>query len=109
MATILLHEQDLLRRQRIRRKLESLGHSVWSATHLNETIPVLREVPVDLCILDADGYPAEELRQFASRWSGVRTLLHQSGEENAAAARGNGVVIKSPRGGTILNAVKRSL
>ncbi len=78
MATILLNESDPQRHEQLRSELQSQGHRVWSAQHLNEIIATLHDVAIDLMILDLDHQRLEELAAFAERWRGIKILFQSS-------------------------------
>jgi len=88
MATILLHENDARRIRRMRAGLESRGHQVWSARHLQEMIPVLGSVPVDLMIIDMDESDPEHSLWFGRIWQGVPKLFCTGQQELVEKLKG---------------------
>ena len=75
--TILLNEFNPIRHKLLRSQLEGQGYRVRSASHLGEGLPILRDVAIDLMILDADRHKIDELVEFAGRWKGALTLLQK--------------------------------
>ena len=111
MATILLHENDARRNRRMRAGLESRGHKVWSARHLQEMIPVLGSVPVDLMIIDMDGSDPEHSLWFGRIWQGVPRLFCTQQQELVDRLNGIGgnILRKRRRVKDFLRLVERAL
>ena len=78
MANILLNEFDQSRHKLLRSQLEHRGHQVLSVDDVNDIIATLKEVTIDLMILDLDNQSLDELIEFANRWKGIMIVFQTS-------------------------------
>ncbi len=112
MAVILLNEFDPDHHRLLRTKLEGRGYQVLSVNHINDIIATLKEVAIDLMILDLDNQNIDELIEFANRWRGILILFQASYTEHMQDFRcwmADGFVCKCNNGENVMQAVVQLL
>ena len=78
MAAILLYDSDPQHQQQVKNRLQKQGHQVWLADRLDQINTILRDVAINLMILDVDQHDLDLLTEFADRWRGIKIVFQAS-------------------------------
>lgn len=78
MAAILVYDGDRQYQHELKTRLQKQGHQVWLADRLDQINTILRDVAINLMILDVDQHDLNLLTEFADRWRGIKILFRAS-------------------------------
>jgi len=112
MAKIVLNESNPARRNVLKKRLEGLGHTVWSTTEWDDITRISRSQPMDVIVVDMDNHSIDYLLQHATDFKGCKVLLQTTDDELRSDFRSwiaDDIICKRPDNEGIITAVERAL